>query len=200
MNFRHAGVDNRPKRSLMFWRCVGLILVLLGAGLFMVARFGRLWPKPQAQPKTETVVHKRRLPSGTVCRVALVGVISAAGRTEELEALEVSIDGRPTYVPTEAYSDLHGVAVRGGVELAEFARETYVLLTGGTGATAWQTKFTVRDLNLVERQLRRAGADPVVTHYAPPFKIQYFSLPTEEIEKARKLQNPRSQEESPAHS
>ena len=176
----------------MFWRCVGLILVLLGAGLFMVAQFGRLWPRPQARPKAETVVHERRLPSGAVCRVALVGEISAAGRTEKLGAFEVSIDGHPAYVSTESFSDLRDIAARDGVDLAEFARDTYVLLTGGEGATAWRAKFVIRDLQVTERGLSRGGKEPLVTCYPPPGVFVSGRISPAEVERMHKLVSPQA--------
>ena len=153
-----------PRRGL--W--LGLILILLAGGLLLTAHYTLRQDKPVAQPKAEPTILERKLPSGTICRVALYGTNLTAGRAEKLERLEVSISGKPVYIPTEAFSDLQYVAVQDGVQIAEFAGETYVLLSGGEGASAWLAKLTIRDHRVTERDLTRGNAQSEVARYASP--------------------------------
>lgn len=178
-----------PRRGL--W--LGLIFTMLAGGLLLTAHYTLRSDKPVAQPKAEPAILERKLPSGTICRAAFYGSFSIAGRAEKLEKLEISISGKPVHVPPEAFSDLTNINVRQRVEFAEFAGDTFLLLAGEEGAAAWRAKFTIRELNLTEREFTREGSEPLLARYAPPLKAEYFSLPPEAIEEARKLQKPQTQ-------
>ena len=202
MNNRAGNVEDGATRLPVIWTCCGVILALFVGGLILASRSSFLHHKPQsnlpnkssALPKdNDPIVHERRLPSGTVCRVALRATVSATGRAERIEALEVSINGQPAHFPAEAFSDLRDVLVQDGVQMAEFAGDTFLLLAGGEGATTWRTKFTFRELNLTEREFTREGSKPLLARYPPPLKVEYFSLPPEAIAKARKLQESKTQ-------
>jgi hypothetical protein len=124
--------------------------------------------KSSAQPKDKSpIVHERLLPSGALCRVALRATVPSSGRAERIEALEVSINGHPVDIPAEAFSDLRDVLVEDGVQVAEFADATFLLLSGGGGQVAWQAELTIRGLCAVKRELTRGSAEPEVTRFVP---------------------------------
>ena len=123
--------------------------------------------KPEPKPNTEVVVHERKLPSGSVCRVELRGAINPEGIAPALQSLSILITNREVHVPGEAFSDLTNVNVRQGVGLAEFAGDTFLLLSGGQEATNWQAKLIIRDLRVVGREFWHPNEAPTVVQYLP---------------------------------
>ncbi len=141
--------------------------------------------KPESKPTTEAVVHERKLPSGNVCRVELRGPISPHGIASALQELRISITNRDVHVPAEAFADLTNINLRQGVEFAEFAGDTFLLMCGGADGMAWRAKFAIRSNRVIERELTRESGTPETTPYGPPLEIRYGVVPPAELERVR---------------
>lgn len=158
----------------------------LCAGLFVgCSRVDTPESKPESKPTTEAVVHERKLPSGNACRVELRGPIITHGIASALQELRISITNRDVHVPAEAFSDLTNVNIRQGVEFAEFAGDTFLLMCGGADGIAWHAKFAIRSNRVVERELIRESGTPETTPYGPPLEIRYGVVPPAELERVR---------------
>lgn len=120
---------------------------------------------PHQQPKSQSFVVEKKLPSGATWRVTLCGSMSQSGRLTEPTKLEISISGMPIQVPPAAFADLYDVALSDGVMLSEFAGETDVQFNGGEGTNAWHVKLIVRDFRMTGRELMRRNGTPTFTRY-----------------------------------
>jgi hypothetical protein len=105
--------------------------------------------------------------SGRFCAVEFRFEDARDGLAARLTDLRVIIDGYLVFIPTNAFCDLRDVAIWNGASIAESAGMTYLTLSGGTGANAWQVKLTFRNGYLAERCYLKGGPAEVV-RYAPP--------------------------------
>jgi hypothetical protein len=52
--------------------------------------------------------------------------------------------------------------------MAEFAKGTYLLFSGGIGAEAWKAKLTIRDHRVAEREFACGNERPILKRFLRP--------------------------------
>jgi hypothetical protein len=126
--------------------------------LFLLPGFGFALSNVPDSVFNEPVVIERQL-SGGPCTIRI--------QSAERLTIAIVISGIEIPIPAECLADLSDCNVPDGVQIADFAGEMYLLLSGGLDAEAWSAKFIFRNRRLAERHLVRGDSAPDVKRFLP---------------------------------
>lgn len=151
-------------------------LLLLAVGIAALASWAlRRTRAPRATPCVEIT---RRLADGSLCHITLGPARAGSTARARLESVRVRVRGQESRVSPDVLADLPDVHVPDGIQVAEFADELYLLLSGGEGPAAWQAKLTIRDGRVTAREVTRAGQTAEAAFFqAPTVTVVAAGLP-----------------------
>lgn len=148
--------------------------------LALVLRVG--FRKEAAAEREQTIVVERTLQDGTPCRIVVHCTSVSNGVANGTARLDVFLGTTPVVIPPDCFADIAHLDVPDGVQIADFAGDVFLLLTGGTEPDRWQAKLTIRDGHVAERVLKRGEAEPTVTSYARPWDVHEGRMSSEEMQ------------------
>jgi len=160
-------IDAKPLCTPKGYGWTGLLLL---GGLILM---GRCYLSSQEE-RPHTLVKEAELPSGRSVRVELELFPAVKGFYPEVFGLHMIVDGKPVDVPDPVFEGFTNLLTEGGVQWAEFGRETYLLLTGGKEDAVWEAKITIKDLRVTQRTMGSRGERGVETRYPPLLEAKIF--------------------------
>jgi hypothetical protein len=168
----------RSAKSVLY----GLLAIGMVTAVCVGARFISVvfHNKPSAERESMIVV-KRLLQDGASCRIVVRCVGISNGVADSIGRLDVLIGESPVYVPPQCFADITHLNVSNGIQIADFAEDVFLLLTGGTDIDRWQAKITIREHRVVERVLQKNGTAPTVTGYSAPWIVHKGRISSEEM-------------------